>query len=621
MEAWNAVHGALLAMNTLVSAFLEAGTLLRKSGLINYFFKVVNQGIQWNLWPPICLSEALSILTRISAPVDSEIVWSHQISTYCEKAILLLEKSTEMTDGSSELAATAARAWCHRLVPKIWDLKSEKSKESLSKMSILLGSDLIDVRLHACKVFKKTIYFNIDRLLDCAPADECKMRLIAVSFNIAAAIQQELARATQEDIHHPTLRRLSRCLLECVNAWQLLSQKPTQLPKELSEKLVAVIKGLVDQDNCLGKENGFPRETPLSGNALELLSFVIAGHPQLLSGGNVDVSIETSVHNFAMDVCRLSNPHLPWRLRHSAAVAVEKSNLLSWNGVNESIKISRQALLEEVLRILQDQDPDVRCAASRAVQALNSNSFENSLPSVSQLVLEQAFRLAYAVTCANDCPAEEMQGCVGRLLEGVLGRCQGANSKLIMLQEELKNTYSPVELELLLNVGTQRKIFEDEVANPYEEIALANQLAVRNVLQFNASSLDGKAATLVSTLMAKCEALLSFLKANFEESRTEDLLHDVTRSPTAFMELHSLLVVTAAIIYLDGSKDSNIRNVANEILTIPASNRKLHPSVQAALLALGGAQTGDQTTRSSILGCLFLLPNSCYISSMEAAIA
>ena len=581
---WNAIHGALLGIKGLVSQFSASGGFLHESGLVDYFLKVTKDGVQRNLWPPICLSEALRILAKIPAPSGISAVWSQQIESSCENTISLLNMSAAKVDGSSELATTAAQIWCNQLVPTIWDLSSN-DQEALSKLSILLSCNIIDVRLHACKTFKKSIYENIDHLqaAGSVATDAREARLVSVAWTVARSIQREVARSSEDGIHPPTLRRLSRCLLECVGAYHTLTQRSVPLTNDLTEVMDAIARSLIDQDHCLDA-NAIRRETPLSGNGLELMSFAIAERLQLTVGSAVEGSFEDTVGSFTSIVRRLNDPHLSWRLRHSAAVAIENSKLLSWNGVNKTLKQIQHSLLEEILTMLQDQDPDVRCAAGRAVQDLKVTSNMNHLPCVSPLVLEQTYQLAYHLP-VGDSLTEEMKEYTDHLLQGILNRCQGADAKLQMLREELKHTNSPVELDQLLNVGTKRKIFEDEAANPYEEPALASQLAVHSLLHFNPSALAQNASAPASSLVKQCGEMVSIVKTNLEDNHADDLLHEVTRSTSVFVDFHSLLVASAAIVYLGGNGDANIQRLATDVLSMPLSNHMLHPSVLAALTA------------------------------------
>ena len=94
-----------------------------------------------------------------------------------------------------------------------------------------------------------------------------------------------------------------------------------------------------------------------------------------------------------------------------------------------------------------------------------------------------------------------------------------------------------------------------------------------------------------------------------EDNHAGDLLHEVTRSTAVFVEIHSLIAAAAAAVYIgENNSDDNLQETATEILSMPQSCDRLHPSVVLALKALGTAEPGSSHTRRSILQSLFLLP-------------
>ena len=604
---WNAVSGSLLGIKALVSQFVASEAYLREFMLVDFFLKISKATSV--IWPPMCLSEVLCILSNITAATSINTVNCQQIEISCESAISSICKRPTKADGSSELATTTAQVWCHILVPKVWDF-SQDDDGALSKLGELLGCNVIDVRLHACKLFKKSIYKSIDYLLaeNDSAANIRAARLVAIAWTIVKATHKEMARSKGGGIHPPTLRRLSRCLLECISALNTLKEQSTHLARDLTEEIGGIARSLIEQDHCLD-DNIIRRETPLSGNGLELLSFAIAEkHSQHTVGHPFDQSHEEEARFFCLTVCRLNNPDLSWRLRHSAAVSIEHSELLLLREESSfTIKQIQHNLLEEVLTMLQDQDPDVRCAAGRAIAGMTSALAMNRQQFVSQIVLEQAYQLAYDLPVDNS-SAEETQECVAHLLQGICDHCQGLNNKLLMLRDELKHTNSPVELSEILNVGTDRKIFEDEVANPYEESALACQLAIYSLLRFSPSKLTDNGPATASSIVRKCQEIVSIVKTNLEDNHAGDLLHEVSRSATVFVEIHSLVVASAVTIYLGNNGNANIQGLATEILSIPRSHQVMHPLVLAAMVALASAEPGSSATRTSILRCLFLLP-------------
>ena len=606
---WNAVSGSLLGIKALVSQFVAAEGYLRKFKLVDFFLEILKD--KRTVLPPMCLSEVLCILSKIAAAMGTDAASCQQIEISCENTISSICKRPTKVDGSSELATTAAQVWCHILVPKIWDISQEDYQGALSKLGELLGCNVIDVRLHACKVFKKSIYKSIDHLLAANDftANIRETRVVAITWTLVKATHREIARSNDDGIHPPTLRRLSRCLLECISALNTLKEQSAHLARDLTEEIGGIAGSLIAQDHCLD-DNIIRRETPLSGNGLELLSFVTAEkRTQQTLGHPFDQSHEEEeARFFCLTVCRLNNPDLSWRLRHSAAVSIEHSKLLSSEVSSSAMKQIQHSLLKEVLTMLQDQDPDVRCAAGRAVTSMSSTVAVNRQQFVSQIVLEQASQLAYDLTGDSSSP-EKIQEHIEHLLQGICDRCRGLDNKLQTLRDELKHTNSPVELGEILNVGSDRKIFEDEVANPYEESALASQLAIYSLLRFSPSILAYNGPATASPILKSCEEILSIVKTNLVDNYASDLLHEVTRSAAVFVEIHSLVVASAVTIYLGGNGNPNIQVLATDILSMPQSHQVIHPSVLTALVALASAKPGSSQTRTNILQSLFLLPS------------
>lgn len=612
---WDAVHGALMAIEELAGRFAEAANLLRNAGLIQYFLRVTRFEKLPSFLPPLCTAVALDIINSVSRLRNGGESWTQLLEENCEGAISILQAGSIPSDGSSALAVTAARVICCNLVPRVWDLTSAvECHRELSKLGSLLSSNSIDARLHACKSFKKSIYINIDELLanDSVTYDCRGSKLIAVCDTLVLAIEKELGRESADNIHPPTLRRLSRCLLECIGGHRTLHRSSAErlktLPTKLTSSIEALAYRLLDQDK-LANEPDFRCETPLSGNGLEMLSFVVAEHLHQSTEESV-LSHLDEIQAFASIVKRLNDHNLSWRLRYSAAVSVENSKLLEYTGLNVTLKQIQHRLLEEVLLMLQDHDPDIRCVAGRAAQGMRraneSNPQKKFFVSLSELVLERTYEYVYSLSYAGDGASQHY---AEHLLHGILGRCQELEAKLRMVQTELKNTESAGDTARLLNVGTGRKIFEDEIANPYEEPALANQLAFHSLLRLDLPTLSGPVLAIATQLIKQCQEMLSIVKTSSGECRAQDLLHDVTRFKWIFTEIHSLVVAVSVIIFIGGEGAENNQQVASDILSA-SDNDKLHPSVRMALQVLASAAPRNDETCRGVRQCLFLLPES-----------
>jgi hypothetical protein len=428
---------------------------------------------------------------------------------------------------------------------------------------------------------------------------------------------------------HQPCGALSRCLLECLTAyktlcWGGMEEQVAKSHLDFIEELHEVANGVIDQDH-LDDHNDDQRETPLTGNGVELLAFVVANNLRRPAQYLTEQTL-SEIGSFAATVSRLNNPNLSWRLRHSAAVSVELSQLLWWDDIagcpelfSKGIRQIQQGILEEVLVMLQDNDPDVRCAAGRAahdIRRLESLSSRGDIyPTVSQCILELTYHHAYSHP-GRTISTQELQGYTEHLLQTIIQRCEGFEDKLSLLQEEWKHTESPVALDDLLNTGTERKIFEDEVANPYEEHALADQLSIRSLMGFESvDSSDGIAAACVQ-LISQCEDALGIIKTRIQ-GPSSDLLHEVTRSNSVFVALHSLILASTAIVFLgvrEATKTQCVQQIAKEILDAVPQDR-VHPCIQSALQLLVTAKIGNADTRRQVHDCLFLAHHTSHEST------
>jgi Putative death-receptor fusion protein (DUF2428) len=603
---WNSAHGALLAIQALSKNFRETKALLQESGLLSFFLHVSKVGLHRQPWPQICTSLALEIFAAAASGENPD--EQKQIETNCRGIIVSLEESPGMVAGASELAFTAGLEMCRQLVPRVWDLSSSKEDDevAMSKLSKLLSSTN-DVRLHAIKAVKKTIYENVDRCvvqMGSRP-QETAARLHEVLNIFLDALCLELSRNDELGPHPPSLRRLSRCLLECVRSSFRIDEitriNSTGLWAHQVERIVDASKSLIMKD-CWLENDGFCRETPSSGNGVELMAFAVAWNLQ-----HPEDSTEGLTTYFVAKIGELNDPRLSWRLRHSAAVAVESSGLLGWNGTADAMKQLQHKVIEEVLQMLQDPDPDVRSAASRAAQEIGDFNSISNFPLVSQCVLEQTYEHAYRPP--NDAAASSsiVDSVIG-LLTSIQTRCKGLEVKVAMVQNELWHTESRVDLDKLLNVGTERKIFEDEIANTHEEPLLAAQLAICIIIRLSSATLPDRASAVTNDLINQCEMMLRILERIPRAGRARDLLHAVTRSNIIFVEIHILFTVSAAILFLGGGRSTKVKELAGHVLSLDSADSNLHPSIKTALRVLSTMETGSNNGRTELLACLFLLP-------------
>ncbi|CAB9528615.1 adenoma-associated protein homolog (Partial), partial [Seminavis robusta] len=595
---WNAVHGGLLGIKHLCARYQGAIAALQESGLLLYFSNVTKAGMQQQPWPPLCTSVVLEILEAAHA---YDAPWNQERESTWQQFNMSLERPILSAAGASELAITNGEILCRELVPRVWDTTSsdEDHEKAMSTLLGLLTSKCLDVRLYACKAFKKSIYESIDCFVARRHGD-CSTRLQKILNTLLSALESELNLTDEGHAHPPCLRRLSRCLLECIDASVRMnySSKVGFLTTDQVSRVFAVGQGLLTQDGWLDK--GFRRETPLSGNGAEIISFGIAWSLQQTSEDPCLNHYLSRMKAFVTVVGELNDPRLSWRVRHSAAVSVQNSTLLQCQGIGEEMKQLQHQVLQEVLIMLQDPDPDVRSAATSAAQDILDLALDpsNRHPLVSQRVLEETYQRA----STKDTLLPQTEEYVLGLLTGIHNRCQGLDAKIETVLRELKHTEASVELDQLINAGTERKIFEDEGVNDHEEPLLANQLAIHSILHsMSLEALPPNATTVANKLINQCQSILSRLK----DRHSRDLLHEVTRFNSVFAEIHSLITVAACLVFL-GANGGATSKLAAEMVGLEGST--LHPSVKRALQILASMKMACPNGHQDIHKCLFLLP-------------
>jgi hypothetical protein len=292
-------------------------------------------------------------------------------------------------------------------------------------------------------------------------------------------------------------------------------------------------------------------------------------------------------------------------LRHSVVVAIETSKVLLLETVGSAVKASQLDLLSELLALLQDSDPDVRFVAGRVIMQMGSRENLSTKQSLSsQLVLERGYMLI-----PDRFTAGEMNA---RLLQSLMVSCRGTIGSLDSFEKEVAQSEKANSPRELMNLGTERKIFEDELANSFEETLLANQLRAAAAVKSYAP-IDPQDAG-QRELLGLCSKVLGRLLdrelAHENNNRSPDVAHEVTRSNSIFPFIHSLIIGSTAAIYLGAEDFEDLRGEARSIISLLGGEREsaIHPCVSQALEALAAASPGDNSTHQALLHCCFLLP-------------
>lgn len=630
---WNTTHGALLGIHCLLATTADPHLVIRSNAqLVNdiYYCVETRRGDGF-LYPPSCVSVALESLNMTTAEGDIDEIFS---KSKLEQAYFLVVSQLNARRGcigEARLGAIAAQGFCELCFAKIWDptVNTMERSMALSNLTSLLASINFDVRLEATKASKKRIYGEIDSLLlrrDVAGASKRGILLqnarafqaaLLSELNLAGRTDQELAGHPYATFPHvPTVRRLSRCVLECLHALKTqgcVLDPPDRENESLaaSQLWQAALKMLRIEGGPYQATVAHDAENPLGGNAIEHMAFAV--HVMLVQrNASEDVALASRLALFVRLLSHCNSARSSWKLRHCVAVAIETSGILPMDFTNRDVQDGVQRyqldLFNESLVLLQDSDPDVRFVVGRAISQRPSHEeppasfFSHTMSS--QLTLERGYEVVTErFPCGEMCPM---------LLASLLRSCQGVDQMLDRVNDEMKCSRNPKSPDDLLNLGTERKIFEDESANPYEEMLLANHLRVKSLVHSHGrlDPEDGTSHGVIEFCSRVLRRLYSHGLWSNEASRSPDVAHDLTWSNIAFPFIHSLILGSTAIIYLGYGDDNDVSSHARAVCDLiggMAQDSTFHPEIVQSLVTLSCAQAYDARTRAALLRCCFLV--------------
>ena len=557
----NQTHGVLCLVRELLKAHVELLGPCSAEGVPSLLVEKIDEFVSGRKMPPLVIAAAFEVL---------HLTTSEDTLDKCQTAtVAWLESEPYEHIGTAELGSIVGVGSCKHLLPLIWGTNNPDSYDE-RKLADLLSSVSFDVRAAAIKTFKKSIYEGVDGLI--ALCSDGAPRLESIRLILMKTLTSELGG----QLHPPNVRRLSRCLLECLSAQRRLSQACTMEPTE-QDKLWRIASTMASYNSA--NENSQHDYTAIDGNAVELMSFVVC------EGSRSDEDLRL----FASLVDRLSDPYLPWRLRHSSAVAIATSGLLCLDieDSSETITCLRHDLVARALQFCQDSDADVRHAASFSL--MSRVSPERMSMTTSEHTLHTALSPA---TASNN-----------------LFRIDDAIRITLEFTDTLENAMEAFMNEFsrlggssetgLLNMGTGRKIFEEEAPNDYMEMALPIQLMVHNLStnDFFLPAPDQDAARLV---LDRCESVLSLLC----QSHPDNEVFEVTSDRKVMPALHSLLLVSAVLI-----DRINGYPVDLPVLADKASQQVLHPLVRQVLDVIRDAASHP----AAIVDCCFLHVANAYV--------
>jgi len=636
----NLLDGILLAMESLgLSSNKDLLDIEAQRTLV----AIVNS----NDIPPSCQSTALGIL-QSSIVVENDLVYS--VCTMIAK-----KNNIQYKIGGSLLYKTAAEAMCTLSQENIWQATNKSTLEKgLSQLKYIFVDGNFDMRLYAIKKFKKEIYGNLDRLppeiSNAVTALSPTTILHGLATMLLDCVSAELNRGITNSMgtHIPTLRRLSRCLLETLDAipTNSMSQFNYALMWSISHKIMErehfiLVQGELNSVSNIESNGG----NVLSSNAIEMMASALAmQHNDLVvnTNGRDTAQILEGMTLILQVVNRLNDPNGSWRSRFSAAVALEKCcRVLIIEEENASQENLRRQIMMTVLQMLQDSDPDVRMMAVQAATKCFAKQQEKNIISSAHIhllpewTLEQTFPLTFAVAFSSTHKKAQQFSIMKFLQAMILNNCQDLLNVMKNLKDEFSNTdqffkenlvgidnIAVAKLKTLVNVNTSRKIFEDEDPNPFQEKILLNQLAIQSLLNLtdddnmestSSSQFDSLLPSNTQDILSLCHSVLIQL---IESQNHGGIVHDLTHYPTIFPSLHSILCASAAVLYLVAvagrgleTQDGPLLKLREELeistkklLLMNEEQQNLHPSILSALRALN-----QPLTKSDVERLLFLL--------------
>jgi hypothetical protein len=310
----------------------------------------------------------------------------------------------------------------------------------------------------------------------------------------------------------------------------------------------------------------------LTGNVLELLGLALAG---------CQVAERKDVVAFRNLLARGSNQDSSWTLRHSAAVALRTSGVLSSTSLAETDRLDFFLI---AVRLSQDSDADVRRASSSAlidaselVGPKRRNQATLVLPSVPDYLLQNLDSTLYSDTALKI--ASEYTQRIEESLRVAVSEIRWLSAALRVDDDSLRSSE-------LVNTNSNRKIFEDESVETYCEPQLLVQTSLRGLLLVSLQSrtLTQSDRALANRIVRQCRSVLSHLCDLYGPSSSH-LIHDVTGEANIFPLLHNLLLATAVVTLIGLPVQEDIVEtcqLASGLLTMSQS-RPLYPLIRQAL--------------------------------------
>jgi len=467
-----------------------------------------------------------------------------------------------------------------------------------------------DVMLHSVKSFKKGIYDAVEDSQSCEIS--VKREILSAVAKLAFKCLSRISRRDKNCAHPPTLRRLSRIALEAIHALNITcvnagtATRVTNLIEVSAPDLWKIASVLLYSSgyDMTGAAEVKPENLSggngLAGNALEFASFAVSDMSANEAYGS-HAELASFIKTFVSLIDQSTHPLSSWKIRYSAAVAMQESGLVHMSNedcrqIGPHIEESKLQLCLKLLELFQDSDEDVRCAAGRAV-SLSRNKI--LAPKVSLMNLEQV-----SLRLTMEYSTLEMYNL---LLSRLVSVCGDIQSKLSTTVKEYECTLHAPKPDEILNLSTERKIFEEEDPNPYVETLVIIQIAIVRLAEFPLDyGRNESASDLFATLHTSFKAALGHIILTLKTiNQCPDIVHNVTFDGNLFVSLHGLILGTAFSLWV-GVGDESIVALAKEVTAM--NTVTLHPCISQALNTLVAVREQNMESLEQIRKGCFLLP-------------
>ncbi|KAG7351266.1 putative death-receptor fusion protein DUF2428 [Nitzschia inconspicua] len=593
---WNKVHGFLLASKALYGAADEV-TL----NSLHTFLLKNSQGKA----PPPCQSTALSILMLSSSTAPEAERICLDVIDYSD---------TGFAYGASHLFITASKVLCQLAASKVFFAENaDMLSEGIFTLQKLFSCPLLDVRLHSVKCFKKGIYEKLEgiqmRLNENAsnpylPPELILRRLFVVLLECTLAESNLDEGRSVLGTHIPTLRRLSRCLLETL-ACNAVDISPGE-----ADLMWALSCKMIERDfGCATERTDDLNVLPLLGEGETTGANLISsnGVEMMAIAATVGSSpVHSRLNKLLKIIDLMNNPFVSWRCRYSAALAVER--ICRFAGASKyDIQSVRPLLIKYILSFLQDSDPDVRGVASRAASEFCGGLSGKGGNLSPEWTLVQFFSCAFDNFAVAGVGAANTGVHTEALLSIVIDSCDDLISSMQRVLAEFRHSSqgyiasSVSSDDFLVNDDVARKIFEDEDPNPFQERVTVNQLAIRSLFDLMARSDTKKlhSNSKQRKLFDQCKEALALLTDCLNAG---GIAHDLSHSPMVFPSLSSLVTCTAVICQFSESVES-VQEIRDMSIPLVENSRYLHPNILDALLLI----RQNEMSKERLHRLLFLL--------------